>query len=70
MEPVIIDQERCKGCELCLAACGPGVLELSEAFNSRGYRYSQLTDPDRCTSCAQCARVCPEAAIAVYKLAS
>lgn len=70
VKPVVIDEERCKGCELCIEACGPGVLALSEDFNGRGYRYTVLTDADRCTSCAQCARMCPEAAIAVYKVAS
>ena len=33
---VTIDIELCKGCELCIPACPPGVLAMSEARNDRG----------------------------------
>ena len=45
-----IDAERCKGCELCIPACRPGVLAMSSALNGRGFAYPacQLVCPDFC----------------------
>jgi 2-oxoglutarate ferredoxin oxidoreductase subunit delta len=65
---VVIDVERCKGCELCVAACPPGVLAMSATLNSRGFYPAMLVDDDRCTSCAACAIVCPDVAITVYRV--
>jgi 2-oxoglutarate ferredoxin oxidoreductase subunit delta len=37
---VVIDVEMCKGCDLCIDACPPRVLEMTvHEVNSRGYRY-------------------------------
>ena len=37
---VVIDVEACKGCDLCIDACPPRVLEMTtHDVNSRGYRY-------------------------------
>ncbi len=64
---VIIDQERCKGCELCVVACPVKILALSEQVNKRGYHYSTVLNPDACTGCASCALVCPDSCITVYR---
>lgn len=64
--PLIIASERCKGCELCIAACPPGVLALDiDVVNGLGYHPVRLVDVARCTSCALCARVCPDAVFTV-----
>jgi 2-oxoglutarate ferredoxin oxidoreductase subunit delta len=66
-EPLAIAQDRCKGCELCIAACPKHVLELDTAVvNALGYHPVRLTDADGCTSCAFCARVCPDAVFTVF----
>ena len=36
---LVIDVEKCKGCELCIAACPPKVLVMSSEVNETGYRY-------------------------------
>lgn len=65
---ILINEERCKGCELCIAACPPGVIELARHLNSHGYRPATLHDPQsKCTGCALCAVVCPDAAITVFR---
>ncbi len=69
MPKVAIDEERCKGCELCVHFCPPGVLALSPHLNSRGFHPAALVDEARCTSCTACALVCPDVAIAVYRAA-
>ena len=65
---IVIDSERCKGCELCASVCPQRVIHMSATFNSRGYRPAQLIDPSvTCTGCAVCALICPDVAISVYR---
>ena len=65
--PLDIAGDRCKGCGLCVAACTKGSLELDPVrVNLLGYHPVRLADPDACTSCAICARVCPDAVFTIY----
>jgi 2-oxoglutarate ferredoxin oxidoreductase subunit delta len=63
---VRIDVESCKGCDLCIPACPPGVLLMTtDRFNQRGYRYPELSAG--CTGCNACAMVCPDYVFEVWK---
>ena len=63
---VVIDVEACKGCDLCIDACPPRVLVMTEhIMNSRGYRYPLLLAG--CTGCRTCAQICPDFVFQVYK---
>jgi 2-oxoglutarate ferredoxin oxidoreductase subunit delta len=64
---VTIDTDHCKGCELCIAACPPNVLTMSEAVNRMGYRYPELHPG--CTGCAACLYVCPDFVFEVFRYA-
>jgi len=65
---IIIDENRCKGCELCVSVCPKGVIGMADRFTPRGYRPSVLIDPDGlCTGCLLCATICPDVAITVYR---
>ncbi|MEO5964670.1 MAG: 4Fe-4S binding protein [Candidatus Limnocylindrales bacterium] len=65
--PVVIAEERCKGCGLCVDVCPPHALVLDERFvNAMGHHVARLVDADACTSCAKCARVCPDAGLTIY----
>ena len=65
--PLAIATDRCKGCELCITACAPRVLALDETVvNKLGYHPIRLTDAHACTSCAKCAKVCPDVVFTVY----
>jgi hypothetical protein len=63
---VIIGIEVCKGCELCIGACPQESLGLSTHINLNGYKYAELIK-DNCTGCINCAIICPESAITVYR---
>jgi len=68
-QPVEIASERCKGCGLCLGACPKAILVLEPAVvNGLGYHPIRLTDLRPCTSCALCARICPDGVFTVYAL--
>jgi len=63
---VVIDVDACKGCDLCIDACPPGVLEMTtHEVNARGYRFPVLLAG--CTGCQICAQVCPDFCFQVYK---
>jgi len=61
-----IEIQRCKACELCTVECKENALSLGESINLRGYRYI-IANNDLCTGCMNCALVCPDAVITVYR---
>ena len=63
---VVVDIERCKGCEICNPACPVESLGMSKAVNKKGYRYA-ITVNDKCTGCVNCGIICPDGAITVYR---
>lgn len=65
---VVVDKERCKGCNLCTVACPSDVLELAKEVNSKGYNYAQMKKTGECIGCAGCGYVCPDGCITVYKV--
>jgi 2-oxoglutarate ferredoxin oxidoreductase subunit delta len=67
VDKVLINSERCKGCELCVGACPREVLVMSDDFNHSGYHYSVYRNKESCTSCTFCAVMCPDVCIEVYK---
>lgn len=67
---VEVSEEECKGCELCVTACPPGVMKLSERLNTHGY-HPALYLGSGCTGCGICFFACPEpGAITVFVLQS
>lgn len=63
---LVIDVERCKGCELCIDACKPEVLAMTtDKRNEMGYFYPELTPG--CTACHACALICPDFVFQVWK---
>ena len=63
---LVIDVEACKGCELCIDACPPHVLEMTTTeVNTRGYRYPLLHAG--CIACNMCTAICPDFVFQVYR---
>ena len=56
---LLIDAEECKGCGLCIEACPPKVIQLSEKLNAQGYRPALYLGRG-CTGCGICFLACPE----------
>lgn len=65
---IVVDTERCKGCQLCIIACPKDVIQLAQKkVNVHGYPYAEPVFADKCIGCASCAIVCPDGCITVYK---
>jgi 2-oxoglutarate ferredoxin oxidoreductase subunit delta len=63
-----VDIHECKGCGLCIEACPPKVIAMSEGLNHYGYRTAMYAGSG-CTGCGICFLACPEpGAITVFRL--
>jgi NAD-dependent dihydropyrimidine dehydrogenase PreA subunit len=58
---VIVDKEKCKGCEECLEVCTVKVFEMQE-------NKSVPINVKECLGCQSCTEVCKEKAITVKEL--
>jgi 2-oxoglutarate ferredoxin oxidoreductase subunit delta len=65
---IVVDIEKCKGCELCVVNCPTNVIQLTRVVNGKGYHYAYMEIPEACTGCTNCALVCPDGVISVYQL--
>jgi 2-oxoglutarate ferredoxin oxidoreductase subunit delta len=64
MPKINIDENICKGCELCVIACPRKILELNKSkINAKGYHPVHMIDESKCTGCASCAIMCPDVVI-------
>jgi 2-oxoglutarate ferredoxin oxidoreductase subunit delta len=63
-----VNTDECKGCGLCIEACPPKVIRLTEGMNPYGYRTAMYAGAG-CTGCGVCFLVCPEpGAVTVLRL--
>ena len=60
---IFIDEELCKGCNICVELCGKHVFTISEQINQRGYYVPVPTHLTKCTGCLICELICPELAV-------
>lgn len=68
MPRIIVDDNYCKGCSLCIAACPEGIIALdNNKITAKGYHPAYLVDEDACTGCMSCALMCPDVAITVER---
>jgi 2-oxoglutarate ferredoxin oxidoreductase subunit delta len=64
---LMIDENECKGCGLCVEACPPKVIRIDDRMNHCGYRAAIYIGAG-CTGCGICFMACPEpGAITVYR---
>jgi 2-oxoglutarate ferredoxin oxidoreductase subunit delta len=64
---IVIEKERCKGCQLCISTCPKKLIMLSEDFNEMGCHFVVFDGSEECTGCTMCGRICPDMAIEVYR---
>ncbi|MDI6735006.1 MAG: 4Fe-4S binding protein [bacterium] len=67
MAKIVIDSNKCKGCELCTTVCPHNLIVMSEELNPAGFRPASFIPSDECSGCTFCAVICPDIAIEVFK---
>jgi NAD-dependent dihydropyrimidine dehydrogenase PreA subunit/energy-coupling factor transporter ATP-binding protein EcfA2 len=67
MKKILILNNICKGCSLCIRVCPQKIIELGKEINESGTQYITLKNADKCTGCGLCAIMCPDCAIEVYE---
>ena len=68
MAHIEVNENLCKGCEMCVHACPKKIIELDrEKLNAKGYHPARLREADKCIGCKACAVMCPDIAITVYR---
>jgi 2-oxoglutarate ferredoxin oxidoreductase subunit delta len=67
MAKITIDQEKCKGCFLCVGVCAKGLIKAEKSLNKKGVNPVKFEGNDECAGCCLCAIICPDCCIEVYK---
>lgn len=68
MIKLTIDEERCKGCGLCVNACPKGLLSISTTKeNAKSYNPAEISKMEECIGCKSCALTCPDVCIEIVK---
>jgi 2-oxoglutarate ferredoxin oxidoreductase subunit delta len=65
MNRLWVNEDYCKGCMICVAACPRHAIRASGRMNLRGHVLPEAEDMRRCSGCGLCEIVCPDFAIAV-----
>ena len=67
---IVIDQERCKECGLCVSVCPKKILAFSNDFNQGGFHPVQVTDAEKCIKCGFCVLMCPDLALELKEVSN
>jgi len=62
---IIINEDWCKGCNICINHCPVEALEESDQLNRRGVYPPRLKKDNTCNYCRLCELLCPDLAITV-----
>ena len=65
---IIILEDSCKGCALCVEYCPKGCIQISkDRFAPSGALLPEFANAEECSACRTCGNMCPDFAIEVYK---
>ena len=60
-----INENYCKGCDICIFVCPKDVFIKSDKLNKKGVYPPIVEYPEKCTKCQLCVLQCPDQAITV-----
>lgn len=63
MFKVMISEDLCKGCGICVEFCPRKVLKVSSKLTRRGFFPPEKIEDRDCTDCKLCEITCPDLAI-------
>lgn len=56
---VLVNDERCKQCGICVANCPKKAISFREEINLKGYQ-AVVVDDELCIGCGICYTMCPD----------
>lgn len=62
---VTLDQERCRGCLLCIGICPNDLFVRDDRPNASGALPARMRYPEYCINCMRCVSICPDQAFEV-----
>ncbi|WRB75977.1 4Fe-4S dicluster domain-containing protein [Helicobacter pylori] len=62
---VWVNEDRCKGCDICVSVCPAGVLGMGVEKERVLGKVAKVAYPESCIGCVQCELHCPDFAIYV-----
>lgn len=65
VELIEINENLCKGCDICIEFCPTDVFQKSDKLNRKGYYVPIVARVENCTDCRICDLLCPELAIVI-----
>ena len=65
---VVIDEQCCKSCGLCVEFCPQSIIELSSDMNRAGYHPAVVISEQDCIGCQACVLMCPDVCIEIYRV--
>jgi len=60
-----VDEDLCKGCNICILFCSQNVYKQSEKLDKKGIHLPEPVNEVKCIQCNLCAIICPDQAITV-----
>ncbi len=68
MAKVTFNEDRCKGCGLCVGVCPKKIVTMAtDRINAKGFHPATVVEMDKCIGCAFCATMCPDVVIEVER---
>ena len=68
MAKVTFNEDRCKGCGLCVDACPKKIVTMAkDRINAKGFHPATVVEMDKCIGCSFCATMCPDVVIEVER---
>ncbi len=65
---VVLNKDRCKGCEYCVVFCPTKALVMSTEMNAKGYLIPVELPDGKCLGCGLCEAICPDFALWIVPL--
>jgi len=62
---ILIDENQCKGCQICIEKCPKNILVISNKRNKKGFLIPEIKEEELCNQCLICEYICPDMAITV-----
>ncbi len=66
MNKIVIDDDYCKGCNLCVNVCRKQALQPGSSRSKKGYTMPNAL-AEHCEACGSCELVCPDFAITIVE---